>query len=131
MGEKHFQVAEDCEPLTPQQFNDAVHRPSERHPEARLLLAVLQGAIEDLLSSNFKLHIQARAWIAGYPAHISFATCCDALGLKVSWLRRALLRIAAGNASVVRLPGTRMPPSRSKVHTRMPPYELPLLSPGV
>ena len=76
------------------QFVDLLHTSSERPPEIRLLIAVLEGAIPDLTANDVKLRTEARSWVRGEPAAISFEMVCDALSISAERLRPALRKLA-------------------------------------
>ena len=94
--------------MLPGQFDD-LFRSTERTPEQRLMLAVLEDAIHcwfgappALLggaytgSKRMRLAREAERWLFddGECAPISFHTCCGALGIDGEWLRQKLRRIA-------------------------------------
>ena len=94
--------------MLPGQFDD-LFRSTERTPEQRLMLAVLEDAIHcwfgappALLggaytgSKRMRLAREAERWLFGDEncAPISFHTCCGALGIDCEWLREKLRRIA-------------------------------------
>jgi hypothetical protein len=94
--------------MLPGQFDD-LFRSTERTPEQRLMLAVLEDAIHcwfgappALLggaytgSKRMRLAREAERWLFGDEncAPISFHTCCGALGIGGEWLREKLRRIA-------------------------------------
>src|SRR5690348_6263327 len=94
--------------MLPGQFDD-LFRSTERTPEQRLMLAVLEDAIHcwfgappALLggaytgSRRMRLAREAERWLFNDEgrAPISFHTCCGALGIDCEWLREKLRRIA-------------------------------------
>ena len=80
--------------LTPGQFADLNHGKAEPSPGVKLFAAILENAICDLSSRNPERRIEAKRWVKGWPAGITFAMVCTALRIDVSYLRRALLRLA-------------------------------------
>ncbi len=72
-------------------------------PEKRLLAAVLQRAITDLLSGEGDVRESARAWLEGEctDAPFSFEFICEALDLDVASLRKAIREHAAAPQSMV------------------------------
>lgn len=94
--------------MLPEQFDD-LFRSTERTPEQRLMLAVLEDAIRCWLgappallggvytgSKRMRLAREAEHWLFDGEdwAPISFHTCCGALGIDGEWLREKLRRIA-------------------------------------
>jgi hypothetical protein len=94
--------------LLPEQFGD-LFRSTERTPEQRLMLAILEDAIRCWLgvptalrndpwmaSKRTRLAREADIWLFddGAKAPISFKTCCGALGIEPEWFRQKLRKIA-------------------------------------
>ncbi len=101
--------------LLPEQFNDLVHRSSERRPEQRLMLAILEDALYCWLGvpalggcqgenhiqacqrwttvKQMRLHREANRWIFedDPKAPLSFAAVCAALCLDPDFIRARLL----------------------------------------
>lgn len=87
--------------MTPSQYADTLRH---RHldPDRALLLAVLEDGIrdyqravarEDAVRSGAVMarDRNAKAWIAGDDAPITFADCCEAFNLNPEWVRKGLL----------------------------------------
>jgi hypothetical protein len=99
--------------LLPAQFGD-LFRSTERTPEQRLMLAILEDAIHCWLgtptalridpwapSKRMRLAREADIWIFDGEASalVSFQTCCAALGIDSGWLREKLGKIAESAAA--------------------------------
>lgn len=87
--------------MTPSQFVDTL-RSRQLDPDRALLLAVLEDGIRDYQRAVAREHEvrggaamardrNAKAWIEGADAPITFADCCDAFGLDPEWVRKGLL----------------------------------------
>jgi hypothetical protein len=94
--------------LLPEQFGD-LFRSTERSPEQRMMLAILEDAIRCWLgvptalrndpwmaSKRMRLAREADIWLFddNAKAPISFKTCCGALGIETEWIRQKLRKIS-------------------------------------
>lgn len=67
----------------------------QRSPEQRLCLALIEDAIKVAFgpaAQNQTAQADAYAWLRGveYPGRMTFAFCCDHLGLNPDYIRRGL-----------------------------------------
>lgn len=85
--------------------NSDIPQGSTSIPEKRLLAAVLQRAITDLLTGDRDLADSAYAWIMEEDetsdAPLSFSFICEALDLDCETLRRAILSQASSALKMV------------------------------
>jgi hypothetical protein len=89
--------------VLPSQFYDLVHRNTDRSPEAKLCLAVLEDAVVCLLQNKTPMcRIEAADWVRGRPSLLSFESVCEALGLNDDTLRERLLQLAGGGQEASR-----------------------------
>lgn len=81
--------------LTPQQYRDR-NTSKRRTPEQRMCIAQIADAVSEACNDDppkRSQRLQAIDWIRGtIRGKMSFALCCEALGLDTDWLRRELLR---------------------------------------
>jgi len=87
------------EMVTPAQWADLWHKTKTGTPELRLMLAVLEDAVECYLRApegglrRRKLGREAAKWLfAPFDSRLSFVRVCAALGISPVWLRKGLLR---------------------------------------
>lgn len=87
--------------MTPGQFVDAL-RSRHLDPDRALLLSVLEDGIRDYQqaveredevrsAAMMRRDRNAKAWITGADAPITFADCCDAFGINPEWLRKGIM----------------------------------------
>ncbi len=62
-------------------------------PLEGLAFGVLCSALHDLYSEDLALRAEARAWIAGGAAHLTFDACCAALSLDARSVALAALGV--------------------------------------
>jgi hypothetical protein len=87
--------------ILPSQYFDLFHRNNDRSGEVRLLLAILQDAVNCLLGQgggNARkregLQYQALMWISGkWVAPLPFEDVCDALSIDSDCLRGSLFKL--------------------------------------
>ena len=108
------------EGLLPVQFVELLQRPTERKPEVRLMVAVLEEGLRTFCACagspgarNQRLFREAAEWFGSSDASWPFAFeyICDALGLEPEWIRKLLgrweARRRAGAQQPARIPSTR------------------------
>lgn len=96
-------------PIMPCQFAD-LFRARVNDGESRLILAVLEGAIWDMLANKPNRRLDAREWISATNTSLmSFHWCCEALGIEPATLRNQVL-----SGSMNRLP-RRSPSQRGRI----------------
>ena len=87
--------------LLPVQFVELLQRPTERKPELRLMVAVLEEALRTFCRyagssgrRNQRLFREAAEWFDSSDASWPFAFeyICDALGLEPEWIRQLIRR---------------------------------------
>src|SRR5215469_12745757 len=97
--QNHFGWMDDVADLLPTQYAD-FRQPREPRPERKLMLAIFDDTIKCLASDNEKLRTEARRWVSGLPALITFDTACAEIGVNPDSLGPALLSLADRPAPV-------------------------------
>jgi hypothetical protein len=101
---RHDEAGVAPDVLLPTQYLDRVRPQNEFTGEQRLIIAVLEHAIDDYLKyaaatdrRRRRVFLNAERWVESADASplYSFQTICDHLGLDAAYLRRGLRRCAA------------------------------------